>query len=151
MKIAIIYSSIHHGNTKKLVEGISKEVNVELIETQKVANTDLSQFDMIGLASGIYNGSCHQQIINFIEKNKGLDLKKKTFLMLTCGAVNKKYGLKEKEMLEARGCEVLDIYICKGYDTYGIFKLFGGIAKGHPNNEDIKEAAHFVKALATRN
>ena len=28
---------------------------------------------------------------------------------------------------------------CKGYDTFGPFKLFGGIAKGHPDEDDIKK------------
>ncbi len=28
---------------------------------------------------------------------------------------------------------------CKGYDAFGPFKLFGGIAKGHPDEDDIKK------------
>ena len=31
--------------------------------------------------------------------------------------------------------------------TYGPFKLVGGIAKDHPNEEDMKNAADFVKGL----
>ena len=33
------------------------------------------------------------------------------------------------------------------YDTFGSFKLIGGIAKGHPAEEDIKNAVEFVKGL----
>ena len=36
---------------------------------------------------------------------------------------------------------------CKGYDTFGPFKLVGGIAKGHPNEEDMKNVVDFVKGL----
>ena len=36
---------------------------------------------------------------------------------------------------------------CKGYDTFGPFKLVGGIAKGHPDEEDMKNAVDFVKGL----
>ena len=36
---------------------------------------------------------------------------------------------------------------CKGYDTFGPFKLVGGIAKGHPNEEDMINAADFVKGI----
>lgn len=36
---------------------------------------------------------------------------------------------------------------CKGYDTFGPFKLVGGIAKRHPDEEDIKNAVEFVKEL----
>ena len=35
----------------------------------------------------------------------------------------------------------------KGMDTFGPFKLVGGIAKDHPNEEDMKNAADFVKGL----
>jgi flavodoxin len=36
---AIIYASVHHGNTKKVVEAIAKECGVELIfERQKISD-----------------------------------------------------------------------------------------------------------------
>ncbi len=33
---AIIYASVHHGNTKKVVEAIARECEVELIDATKV-------------------------------------------------------------------------------------------------------------------
>ena len=33
------------------------------------------------------------------------------------------------------------------YDTFGPFKLVGGIAKGHPDDKDIQNAVEFVKNL----
>ena len=33
------------------------------------------------------------------------------------------------------------------YDTFGPFKLVGGIAKGHPDDKDIQNAVEFVKDL----
>nr|WP_330379432.1 hypothetical protein [Butyrivibrio sp. AE2032] len=35
----------------------------------------------------------------------------------------------------------------KGYDTYGPFKLVGGIQKGHPTEDEIAEAVEFYKNL----
>ena len=32
-------------------------------------------------------------------------------------------------------------------DTFGPFKLVGGIAKGHPDDKDIQNAVEFVKDL----
>lgn len=147
MKIAIVYSSIHQGNTKKIVEAIKKEMAVDLIEAQDVGIRDLDKYDIIGLASGIYMGKCHQQILKFIKESKGLSTNKKVFLIVTSGSNGKKYGRTEQVMLENRGCQFLGIYKCKGYDTYGIFKYIGGIAKGHPNNEEIDKAIEFVKGL----
>ena len=43
--------------------------------------------------------------------------------------------------------KVIGKFGCKGYDTFGPFKLVGGIAKGHPDEEDIKNAVEFVKGL----
>ena len=45
------------------------------------------------------------------------------------------------------GSESPGILRCKGYDTFGPFKLVGGIAKGHPDEEDMKNAVDFVKGL----
>ena len=36
MKSVIIYASTHHGNTKKVVEAISKECGVDLVDATKV-------------------------------------------------------------------------------------------------------------------
>ena len=32
MKTAIVYASVHHGNTKKIIDAIAKENEVELID-----------------------------------------------------------------------------------------------------------------------
>lgn len=147
MKIAIIFKSIHQGNTKKVLEGVKGAVDVDLIPVEEVGNKKLDEYDMIGLASGIYMGKCHEQIRKFIDENKVLASGKKVFLLLTCGAIGKKYGEEEKKQLASKGCKVLGIYKCKGYDTYGIYKYIGGIAKEHPNNDDIRNAIQFVKSL----
>ena len=38
-------------------------------------------------------------------------------------------------------------FSCKGYDTYGPFKLVGGIAKGHPDEKDLTAAVDFYKEI----
>ena len=74
MRKAIVYASVHHRNTEKLVKRIAEECQFSLIDAVKQPNADLSS-----------------------------------------------------------------------YDTFGPFKLVGGIAKGHPDDEDIKNAVEFVK------
>jgi multimeric flavodoxin WrbA len=73
---AIIYASVHHGNTKKVVEAIAQECEVELIDATQVKEKDLS-----------------------------------------------------------------------GYDTFGPFKLIGGLAKGHPDDKDLENAVAFFRGL----
>ena len=51
---------------------------------------------------------------------------------------------KISDFYRAYGVEFKSTYICKGYDTYGPFKLIGGIAKNHPNNDEIQRAVQSV-------
>ena len=53
MKTAIIYVSIHHGNTKKVVDAIASEYEVDLIDAAQVEMANLAEYDLIGFASGI--------------------------------------------------------------------------------------------------
>lgn len=69
MRKVIIYSSVHHGNTEILVKGITEGCQVDLIDAIKQPNADLSSYDMIGFASGIYFSKFHQSILEFAEKN----------------------------------------------------------------------------------
>ncbi len=57
MKAAICYLSCHHGNTRKLVETMAAEGNVDLIDVRTRQTVCLNEYDCIGLASGIY-GFC---------------------------------------------------------------------------------------------
>ena len=58
-------------------------------------------------------------------------------------------NLEERTLEELKGKEAVveGKFGCKGYDTFGPFKLVGGIAKGHPDDIDIQNAVEFVKDL----
>lgn len=49
--------------------------------------------------------------------------------------------------LEEKRADIIGRFGCKGYDTFGPFRLIGGIAKGHPNEKDMDDAVQFVKGL----
>ena len=46
-----------------------------------------------------------------------------------------------------KGCRELGEYRCRGFDTFGPFRLIGGIAKGHPTAEELAGAAAFYRSL----
>ena len=141
MRTAIVYTSEHHGNTEKLVKKIAEECQVDLIDAVKQIDIDLSGYDMIGFASGIYYSKFHQSILKFSEENLSAD--KKVFLICTYGG---SANFKSIELiLNKKHASVVGKFGCKGYDTFGPFKLVGGIAKGHPDDEDIKNAVEFVR------
>ena len=43
MKTAIVYASVHHGNTKKIIDEIAKTNDVELIDETQTVEKDLSE------------------------------------------------------------------------------------------------------------
>lgn len=143
MRKAIVYTSVHHGNTEKLVKRIAEECQVDLIDAIKQMNADLNDYDMIGFASGIYYSKFHQSILKFSEENLSAD--KKVFLICTYGESANYKSI--EQILDKKRSKVIGKFGCRGYDTFGPFKLVGGIAKGHPNEEDIKNAVEFVKVL----
>ena len=114
-----------------------------MIDAVKQPDADLSSYDMIGFASGIYFSKFHQSILEFAEKNLPDD--KKILLICTYGG-SANYKTIE-QILDKKYSTVIGKFGCKGYDTFGPFKLVGGIAKGHPDEKDIKNAVEFVKGL----
>ena len=143
MRKAIVYASVHHGNTEKLVKGIVEECQVDLIDAVKQPDADLSSYDMIGFASGIYFSKFHQSILEFAENDLTDD--KKIFLICTYGGSANYKSL--EQILDKKHSKVIGKFGRKGYDTFVPFKLVGGIAKDHPNEEDMKNAVDFVKGL----
>ena len=85
MKTAIVYYSKHHGNTKKLLDAITRDHEVTLINAaEKEAEKDLSAYDRIGFASGIYYASFAKPLLKYAKEN--LPKGRKTFLIYTCGS-----------------------------------------------------------------
>lgn len=51
------------------------------------------------------------------------------------------------EVIKDKKCNEVGRFQCKGFDTYGPFKLFGGIQKGHPDETELKAAVDFYKGI----
>lgn len=145
MKTAIVYYSEHHGNTKKLLDAIAAKHDVTLIDVTKAPETDLSGYDRIGLASGIYYSSFAKQLLAYAEEH--LPEGKDVFYIFTHGAPKGMFLNAVRKIAEAKHCRELGDYHCQGYDTFGPFKLVGGIAKGHPTEDEISGAVSFYEGL----
>lgn len=147
LKTLIIYSSIHHGNTEKIGKAMAETLNADIINVTDVNINNLQNYDLIGFGSGIYGGKFHKNMLDLIEKLPSV-ANKKTFIFSTSSMEKKRYNSSIEEKLKEKGFEVIGSFTCKGYDTFGPFKLVGGIGKGRPNEEDIKKAVDFVKEIA---
>ena len=145
MKSAIIYYSKHHGNTKKLIDAIKEKNEVDLFDVTSERPL-LEDYDLIGFASGIYYSAFNKNLMEYIAEN--LPENKDVFLIATCGAKPGENFFKgPRELIESKGSKIKGTYICNGFDTFGPFKLVGGIKKGHPTAEEINGAVAFYETL----
>lgn len=147
MKTAIVYYSKHHGNTKKLLDAIASKHEVTLIDVTSGDATDLNEFDRIGFASGIYYSNFAKQILSYAEQK--LPENKDVFFIATCGSPRKGYFDGIKTITDKKRCKSLGEYTSLGFDTFGPFKLVGGIAKGHPDADEIENAVKFYEGLGS--
>ena len=145
MNTAIIYYSKHHGNTKKILDELKKEdESITLIDVTNQIEIDLTKYDRIGLASGIYFASYAKQIIAYAEEH--LPENKDVFFIYTHGAPIGGFLKNIRKVIKKKHCREIGKFHTRGYDTY-VFKKLGGISKGRPNEKDIKKAIKFYKSL----
>ena len=145
MKTAIVYSSVHHENTKKIVEAMAKENDIELIDATKKQEVNLEKYDLIGFASGIYYSKFHRTLLQFAQVN--LPENKDVFFVYTSGSDKKDYSTSIKRIALEKNANIKGTFFCRGYDTYGPLKIVGGINKNRPDENDLKNAADFIKGL----
>lgn len=147
MKSVIIYASPHHGNTQRVVERMAKRIGARTVDILKEGPPDISGYKLIGLASGAYFGTLHESIVKFA-REAAFTPEHRVFLADTCGAGYKDYTYQVRKLLEERGVVCLGRFQCPGYDTYGPWKLVGGIRKSRPNEHDLKMAEQFIQRMA---
>lgn len=146
MKTAILYYSRHHENTRKLIDAIAKkDSDVTLIDITSNPAPDLSSYDRIGFASGIYYSKFHKSLLSYAKDN--MPDNKPVFFIYTYGAEKKGYTSAITNALSGHNPVILGEFSCFGFNTFGPFKLIGGIAKGHPDNNDIANAVSFYEHL----
>lgn len=148
MKTAICYYSRHHGNTLKVLQAMAEEGDVDLIDVTTRQAVQLEGYDCVGFASGVYFGKFHEGVAAFVRQY--LPQGKPVFFVCTYGAA-KGNGFKTLTAIAGeKGCPVLGTFGCRGYDTFGPWKLVGGIAKRHPSSRDLDKARAFYREIQNR-
>ena len=99
------------------MEAIAEKNEVTLIDVTSDKKVDLTEFDRIGFASGIYFSSFSKQILSFAEEN--LPEGKEVFFINTCGNPVGIYFNAIRKITEKKNCKELGAYQCLGYDTFG--------------------------------
>ena len=146
-KAVIVYASKHHGNTYKLAKTISDKYEVAMIDAMKETHVDLQEYDLIGFASGIDFGKFYFEIENFAREN--LPLQKAVFFLYTCAMDREGFTDSIKEIALKKDAVILGEYGCRGYNTYGPWKLIGGMNKSHPTENELQEGINFYEKILT--
>jgi len=150
MKALIIYISVHHGNTERIVKVMASILDAALLQVKQADSNMLEQYDLIGFGSGIYFGRHHESLLDFADKLPVLR-NKKAFIFSTSGLrkirLVHNFDKPLKEKLQRKGFDIIGEFSCRGLDTYRATKLVGGINKGRPDAKDLKQAEDFASGL----
>ena len=150
-KIIIFYYSYSTMSTEKIVKGIQASYpNIEILLLPSEEKNDISNYDFIGFASGIYAWDFGKPIYQKIEKLIGLE-GKKCFSICTSTTGSEKYTLYPKEAIEKKGGKFIRGWGCQGKANFFPLNVFGGVHKEKPDENDIKSATDFLKKLVEEN
>ena len=133
MKVEIRYFS-RGGNTKKLAEAISEEINIpaKTVEEQLTENVDI-----LFLGSSVYAYGVDDSIKEFI---KNINVKVGKVVNFSTAAVVKSTYNQVKKLLDEKGIEMAEKeFYCKG--------SFGPLHKGRPNQNDLNDIKKFAKNI----
>jgi flavodoxin len=152
MKAVIVCTSVSHGNTKKIADVMGQVLEAPVTAPDQVDLAELAACDLVGFGSGIFLGSFHSQLREFVqslpEARRG-----KAFVFATSGfpeARFQRFSRPLVRLLEQKGFDVVDTFSCRALDTYLPFKPIGGIRKGRPDASDLEAARAFAEKLRAR-
>jgi flavodoxin len=144
--LLIVYS-YHHNNTQKVAEVFAEVLDAGIVRPQQANPQEIQRYDLIGFGAGIDSGKHYKPLLDFADQITEVD-GKKAFIFSTSGiaeATKNHTALREK--LQSKGYMILDEFNCAGFNTNSFLKLFGGINKGKPNAEDLKNAREFAQKI----
>lgn len=150
MKSLLILYSYHHNNTQKIANVFTQVLEAQIKTPKQINPQELQNYDLLGFGSGIYGAKHHKAILNLVDKLPQVT-NKKAFIFSTSALTGKDKIADDhsslKEKLQSKGYIIIDDFQCKGFNTNSFMKFFGGMNKGRPNTEDLKNAKEFVLNL----
>jgi flavodoxin len=146
----LVVISIHHNNTGKIADAMAKVLDAQIKKPQEVNPEKLQEYDLVGFGSGIYGEKHHESLLNLADTLPQVS-NKKAFILSTSAIMGKNKVANDhstlREKLQSKGYIVVDEFACKGFNTNSFMKYLGGMNKGRPNAEDIKDAEEFAERL----
>jgi flavodoxin len=150
LKALLIVYSYHHMNTEKVAGVFANVLGAQVKVPQRTNPGELGDYDFIGFGSGIDSGRHYKELLDFADRLPPAT-GKKAFIFSTSAMVGADKVAKDhavlREKLQAKGYLIVDEFACKGYNTNSFLKYIGGMNKGRPNAEDLRQAEEFARNL----
>ena len=131
----VVYYS-KSGHSKAIAGAVADALSLQALDLGQIQAP--LQSDLLFLITGIYGGVPDPKVVAYVESLSPADIKRVCLITSSMGE-NPQTDLRTR--LESKGIPVQKAeYTCKGS-----FLLFG---RGHPNKEEIREAADFARRTA---
>jgi flavodoxin len=150
MKSLLVLISYHHKNTEKIANVFAQVLDAEIKTPKQINLEELKEYGLVGFGSGIYDEKHHRTVLELADKLPQVT-DKNAFIFSTSAIMGKDKVAKDhstlREKLESKGYIIIDEFACKGFNTNSFMKYLGGMNKGRPNAEDLKNAKEFAQKL----
>ena len=153
-KSLVVVYSYHHKNTEKIAHVIAKVLGAPVKTPQQVNPDEILEYDLVGFGSGIYSATFDASILDIADRLPQVN-NKKSFLFSTYGApafiANREFiennHSQIRKKLKSKGYMVIGEFGCAGWNTNSFLKYFGGLNKGKPDAEDLRNAEDFARDM----
>jgi flavodoxin len=150
MNCLLVVFSYHHKNTEKIAEVFAKVLDAQIKTPRQIEPKELLDYSLVGFGSGIYGEKHHRTLFELADKLPQV-ADKKAFLFSTSGMMYDDKVAQDhstlREKLLSKGYSIVDEFACLGFNTNSFLKYLGGMNKGRPNAEDLRNAEEFALNL----
>jgi len=151
----VIVTPSERGGAARLASAMAARLGACVVSPAGVTVEELGRASLLGLGSGIFDQAHHKALLELAERLPALP-GRKVFIFSTSGVSRQKapgFGAEDphkvlRELLNARGCEIVGEFNCVGYNDNSFLFLIGGINRGHPDVKDIALAEAFADSLS---
>ncbi|MEN6420268.1 MAG: flavodoxin domain-containing protein [Clostridiaceae bacterium] len=136
--VAVLYATKTQ-HSKKLAEAVGSALNVK---AQNITdNPNIKDTELLFIVGGIYGGVSLPELLTFVSGMETPALKRAA--LITNCASGKQRQAALRKILEDKGVQVIDEFVCKGAILF--------VSLPHPNAKDLKNAVEFAQKIAAQN
>jgi flavodoxin len=137
-------------NTEKVAKVFAEVLDAPIKTPQQTEPKEPQEYDLVGFGAGIDSEKHYKPLLDFADRLPQVN-NKSAFIFSTAALTSDKKRDKDhsclREKLESKGYVIVEEFQCKGFNTNSFMKYFGGMNRGRPNAEDLKNAEEFAQNL----